>query len=104
MNPGDTKSILIEVDCPCCGAKLRIDPALGKTISHQAPPRRSSAPDLDQAGQLLEEQARRRDAMFAKSADAEKSKSQLLERRFEEALKRSKGEPATRPLRDIDLD
>lgn len=104
MNPEDRKSGLIEVDCPCCGAKLRIDPGLGKTIFHQAPPRRSSAPDLDQARQVLEEQARQRDAMFAKSADAEKSKSQLLERKFEDALERAKDQPASRPLRDFDLD
>lgn len=104
MKQEDPKSGLIEVDCPCCGAKLRIDPALGKTISHQAPPRRANAPDLGQARQLLEDEARRRDALFEKSADAEKIKTQLLERKFEDALKRSKDEPASRPLRDFDLD
>ncbi len=95
---------LIEVACPCCGAALKIDRALGKIISHQAPARPSNAPDLDQARQLLEDQARRRDALFEKSADGEKVKGQLLDRKFEEALKKSKDEPVTRPLRDFDLD
>jgi hypothetical protein len=53
---------------------------------------------------LLREQAARREAIFRQSAADEKSKPQLLERKFEEALKKSKDQPIEKPTRDIDLD
>jgi predicted amidophosphoribosyltransferase len=95
----------INVECPCCGARLVIDPTLRKVIAHEAPPNKhANAPDLDHAALLLREQAEKREAIFRKSTEDEKSKSQLLERKFSEALKKSKDEPITRPMRDIDLE
>ena len=40
----------ILVDCPCCSAKLTIDPVLRKVIAHEEPQRQTNAPDLDRAG------------------------------------------------------
>jgi hypothetical protein len=94
----------VEVVCPCCGARLTIDPALGKVIAHGPPPKHAKAPDLGQATKLLREEAARREALFQQSAEEEKIKSQLLERKFEESMKKSKDEPVKPPLRDIDLD
>ncbi len=95
----------IQLECPCCGARLVIDAVLRKVIAHEAPPpKHTNAPDLDHATSLLREQAERREALFKKSSEDEKSKSQLLERKFSEALKKSKDEPITRPTRDIDLE
>ena len=59
--------------------------------------------DKNGEAQLSREKARREE-MFRKSAEDEKSKAQLLEKKFEEALKRSKDEPVVRPTRDFDLD
>jgi predicted amidophosphoribosyltransferase len=101
----DLKSSSLNVTCPCCGARLTVDPKLGKVVAHEAPPRKpQNAPDLNHAGTLLREQAARREAIFRQSTEDEKSKSQLLERKFEEALKKSKDQPVERPTRDIDLD
>ncbi len=94
----------IQVECPCCGARLVIDAVLRKVIAHEAPTRHTNAPDLDHAASLLREAAERREALFRKSTEDEKSKSQLLERKFSEGLKKSKDEPITRPTRDIDLE
>jgi predicted amidophosphoribosyltransferase len=94
----------LEVLCPCCGARLKIDKALGKVIHHAAPPKHTKPPDIDHATQLLEKEKARREALFKQSSEEEKLKSQLLERKFEEALKKSKDEPVTPPTRDIDLD
>jgi hypothetical protein len=94
----------IQLECPCCGARLVIDPVLRKVIAHEAPPKHTNAPDLDHAAMLLREQAERREAIFRKSTEDEKSKSQLLDRKFSEALKKSKDEPITKPTRDIDLE
>jgi len=94
----------LEVTCPCCGAHLTIDADLGKVLHHTAPAKQAHAPDLDHAAQLLEKEKARREALFQQSTEDAKSKSQLLERKFEEALKQTKDEPITRPTRDIDLD
>ncbi|MGD0695863.1 MAG: hypothetical protein ABSB82_13510 [Terriglobia bacterium] len=94
----------LELTCPCCGARLSIDRELGKVIAHEAPPRVVHAPDFDRASQLLEKQKARREALFTQSAEDEKVKSKVLERKFEEALKKTKDEPITRPDRDFDLD
>jgi len=93
-----------EVVCPCCGARLTIDAGLGKVLHHTPPPKPAKAPDIDHAAQLLEKEKARREALFAQSTEDEKHKSELLQRKFEEALKQRKDEPATPPLRDIDLD
>ena len=91
------------VICPCCNAVLRIDSTLGKVVSHEASPKATNAPDLDRATELLKEQAAHREALFKQSTEDEKVKSQLLERKFQAALEKSKDEPITKPLRDIDL-
>jgi len=93
----------ISVSCPCCGARLVIDAGLRKIISHEPPPRQTRAPDLDRATDLLREQAARREELFRQSSEDEKNKAQVLARKFEEALKKSKGEPVEKPTRDIDL-
>ena len=99
------KNSTLSVTCPCCGAHLSIDAKLQKVIAHEAPPpRHQAAPDLDRVDALLREQAERREAIFRQSAEDEKSKPQLLERKFEEALKKSKDQPIEKPTRDIDLD
>ena len=94
----------ISVECPCCGARLTIDQKLRKVISFDVPPPKRSALDLGQAAALLKEQAVRREAIFKQSTEDMKIQSQLLERKFEEALEKSKEEPVAKPTRDIDLD
>ncbi|MGH9403007.1 MAG: hypothetical protein ACRD2P_12965 [Terriglobia bacterium] len=95
-----------EVTCPCCGSKLTVDSSLG-AIVHSTPPAkhaRVEERDLEHASQLLEKDAAHRDSLFRESMEAQKSKSELLERKFEEALKKGREGPVTPPLRDIDLD
>ena len=99
----DSNSHYIIVTCPCCSAVLRIDSTLGRLVSHEAPPKTTNAPDLDQAAAILKEQAAHREALFKQSTEDEKVKSQLLERKFKAALEKSKDEPITKPVRDIDL-
>ncbi len=94
----------VELECPCCGARLKVDVSLGKVIWHGQPPRKSEAPDIHHSAELLAKEEARREAMFRKSAEDEKTKAQLLEKKFSEALKRSKDEPLVRPSREIDLD
>jgi hypothetical protein len=98
------KNSNISIECPCCGARLTVDEKLRKVVSHEAPPPKRSALDLGQAAALLKEQAERREAIFKQSTEDVKIQSQLLERKFEAALEKSKDEPVKKPTRDIDLD
>jgi hypothetical protein len=53
---------------------------------------------------MLVAYAARRESLFEQSIAAEKGRDDALTRRFEEALKKAKHEPVTRPVRDFDLD
>ena len=99
----ENKGNSYNLECPCCGAKLTVDTKLRKVVSHEAPVRQTDAPDLDHAASLLREQAAKREAIFKQSSEELKIKSQLLERKFEEAFKKTKDQPVTKPTRDIDL-
>lgn len=94
----------IEVQCPCCQAVLTIDLNLGRVIGHEEP-EREDKPDLDLAQKILADEKARREAIFAQSVEAEKSRGDALSRRFEEALRQAREEPAgPPPKRGFDLD
>ena len=93
-----------EVLCPCCQAKLRIDPALRAVLSYEPPPEERSVKDLTEAVKGLKAEAAQRQAKFEESLKAEKGKKDLLDKKFQDALKRTKDTPITKPIRDIDLD
>jgi len=94
-----------EVVCPCCNARLTIDPEVRAILSHEEPPRARTVTDLKKAVEALKGEAGRRQAQFAQSMQAEKEKGKVLDRKFQEALKKAKDEPPSAPpTRDIDLD
>ncbi len=94
----------IEVYCPCCQAKLIVDPELGVVLSHVPPPKPPPSVDLDDTARLLREQAERVEEKFRQSVEAEKIKEDVLARKFAEGLKKAKDQPIEKPLRDFDLD
>ena len=93
----------LEVTCPCCQTLLVIDLNLGRIISHHEP-ERGDKPELTEAQRILAEEAARREAIFQQSVESEKTRGDALSRRFDEALKRARDEPLTKPTRDFDLD
>jgi len=92
-----------EAVCPCCRSTLVIDVGLRRIVRHKEP-EREDKPELNEAQQILADAAARREAMFEQSVSAEKSRSDVLSKRFEEALKQARDEPVTKPQRDFDLD
>jgi hypothetical protein len=93
----------LEVTCPCCQTVLVIDTNLGRVVSHKEPDR-GNKPELSDAQRILAAEAERREAIFAKSVDSEKTRGDALSKRFDEALRQAKEEPVTKPMRDFDLD
>lgn len=93
-----------EVTCPCCQAKLKIDAELGVVISHEPPPRKPLIEDLQEAVKGLSKEAERREELFRQAREAEKNKEKILEKKFEEGMKKAKEEPGKPPPRIFDLD
>jgi hypothetical protein len=81
------------VPCPCCQAKLTIDPELGAVISHEEPPRQRSTADLGSAIDQLKTKSAEREERFKQQMQAEAQKGQLLDRKFQESLKKAKDSP-----------
>jgi len=95
----------IEVACPCCQATLKIDIETRAVISHKVPEKPPAIEDLASAVAKLKGEAGRRDELFRKQFETEKSHGKVLEKKFDELLKQAKENPDTgRPTRDIDLD
>lgn len=101
---GKDRPVSVELECPCCQAKLTVDRELGVVLSHTPPPRPPSSVDLGDTARLLREQAERVEAKFKLSVEAERMKDDVLERKFAEGLKKAKDQPVEKPLRDFDLD
>jgi hypothetical protein len=93
-----------EVLCLCCQARLRVNPELQTVLSHELPPKERTFKDLGQAVIELKTEAAQRQAKFEESLKLEKTKKDLLEKKFHDALKRTKDVPLIKPIRDIDLD
>jgi uncharacterized C2H2 Zn-finger protein len=100
-----TKKNTFDLTCPCCGAVLKIDSDTESVISHVAPVRPKMFNDLDEAAKAMKEQDSRRDSIFRQSIEAQKHASDVLEKKFQEALRKAKESPDTgKPIRDFDLD
>ena len=94
-----------DVTCPCCGAVQKIDASTRAVISHVAPVKPKMFQDMEEAARAMKEQDGRRDSIFRQSVEAQKHASELLEKKFQEALKKAKETPDTgKPIRDFDLD
>jgi len=99
------KSASFEVTCPCCSAVLKVDSATQAVIAHTAAVKPKMFNDIEEAARAMKEQDGRRESIFRQSVEAQKHASDLLEKKFQEALKRAKESPDTgKPIRDFDLD
>ena len=99
------KAPAFEVTCPCCSAMLKVDPETRAVIAHTAAVKPKTFNDIDEAARAMKEQDNRRDSIFRQSIEAQKNASDLLEKKFQEAVRKAKESPDTgKPIRDFDLD
>ena len=93
------------VPCPCCNAKLTVDGELGAVIAHEAPPVVRTVNDLGAAVDVLKSKSAEREERFRKEMEARATgqKSKLLDRMFQEGLKKAKDSPDP-PIKPIDID
>jgi hypothetical protein len=84
---------------------LKVDAATKAVIAHTAKAVPRTFEDLEAAARSMKEQDTRKESIFRQSVEAQKNQGDLLETKFQEALKRAKDTPDTgRPIRDFDLD
>jgi len=96
---------MFEVECPCCQAILKIDPETRTVIAHTIPEKPRPIEDLAAEVAKLKGAGARREEIFQKQFEAEKSHGKVLEKKFDELFKRAKENPdAPPPKRDIDFD
>jgi hypothetical protein len=96
---------MFDVECPCCQAILKIDPDTRAVIAHTIPQKPLPIEDLAAEVAKLKGAGARREEVFRKQFEAEKSHGKVLEKKFDELFKRAKENPdMAPPPRDIDLD
>jgi hypothetical protein len=99
------KKTSFDLSCPCCGALLKVDAETQAVISHVAPVKPKTFNDIEEAARAMKEQDSRRDSIFRQSVEAQKHSADLLEKKFQEAVRKAKESPDTgKPIRDFDLD
>ena len=99
------KSSSFDVTCPCCNAVLKVDTATQAVIAHTAAVKPKMFQDIEEAARAMKEQDNRRESIFRQSVENQKNASDLLEKKFQEAVKKAKESPDTgKPIRDFDLD
>jgi hypothetical protein len=91
------KSQSFVVTCPCCEAKLTIDAELHAVIAHEAPPPKRTTENLGSAFDKLRRQSAEREERFRQQLQNEQQKGKLLDRKFQEGLKRAKDSPDPPP-------
>ena len=91
------------VTCPCCQAKLTVDGELSAVIAHEVPPPKRTADDLGSAFDKLRTQSAEREERFRQQMEAERQKGKVLDRKFQEGMKKAKDSPDP-PRRPFDYD
>lgn len=93
----------LDVRCPCCSTRLLVDAGTGVVLREDRP---KKAPAKSFEAALHEEQSRKAvaDSLFGSALEAQKHEQDLLERKFEEAMKKAAQEPPGKPLGPFDQD
>lgn len=98
-------SDVFEVQCPCCGSTLQVDPETQVVIHYREPEKKPLIEDLHTAVQQLKGEADRRNDVFEKSFASHLSGEKVREKKFEELLKQAKEDKSgSPPKRAFDLD
>lgn len=91
------------VICPCCKAELVIDPVTRSVLHHRPVAAAPPISDLATEVKRLRAAGAEREQAFQRSLDAEKTRGERSNRKFEELLRQAKQSPNSKPLKDIDL-
>ncbi len=91
------KADSFDLECPCCGATLKISPALKAVLSYKEKPKPKTIGDIQEGLSLVKEAEKKREEAFQKSFEQMKSSKDVLAAKFDELLKKAKEEDPTKP-------
>jgi predicted nucleotide-binding protein (sugar kinase/HSP70/actin superfamily) len=86
-----------EVECPCCGATLKVDATVKAVLSHKEKPRQKTIDDISSGLEKLKNAQAEREAAFKKSFEQVKSSKDVLSAKFDELLKQAKEDDPSKP-------
>lgn len=97
---------VINVKCPKCRELLEVDAVSGAVLRHREEVKAKPGEDfLGARLRELEQEKARRAAIVAQGREREKAKQGEFDRLFRKVREESaSGDPAPRPVRDVDLD
>jgi predicted nucleotide-binding protein (sugar kinase/HSP70/actin superfamily) len=96
---------LMEIQCPCCEAKLKVDIVTESVITFEEKKKAPSLEDFEQAVKNLKGEAAKREDAFQKSFAATKNQGDVFNKKFDELLKQAKSNPdSPKPRKAFDLD
>jgi predicted nucleotide-binding protein (sugar kinase/HSP70/actin superfamily) len=99
------KQPAFEIECPCCGATLKIDPVLKAVLSHTEKPAPKSLEDISAGVERLKGAEQRREEAFQKSFEQMRSSKDVLAAKFDELLKKAQQDDPTKlPPKPLGLD
>jgi hypothetical protein len=90
----------LDVDCPCCGTLLKVDPETGTVV--WADKKKAPAKDFDDLVSRVHSQRSVLDEKFARSVQQNRQSKEILEKKFEEAKRRAAADPTKRPPNPFD--
>lgn len=92
----------IEINCPCCGALVVIDPATRAILRFETPkkPLASFEEMLKEVG----ESKKKIDSKLQRALEEQRQREEILEKRFREAMKKAESSDEPLPPKPIDLD
>ena len=101
-----SESPRLTVLCPECKARLKIDAGTGEVLFHKSAKRApASGKDFEKLLAELDEEKSQAEEIFEREVEALKNRDQLLEKKFEEALRNAQESPDEQPPpRPFDLD
>ena len=91
----------IEVICPCCETKLRIDKKSSEVIWEEK--KKKTISSLSDMVKDHDAYQKEQESLFKKRSEVQKDRNRILEEKFREAQK-NVDKSKDVPLRDIDLD
>jgi|KBSMisStaDraftv2_1062788.scaffolds.fasta_scaffold448235_1 hypothetical protein len=92
-----------ETLCPHCHSRLKIDTDVQAIIDFTPSEEPRTFENLEAAMGNLKKNDAERDAKFQIALDSEKSKKDVLQKKFDELFKKAQND-TSKPIRDIDLD
>ena len=91
-----------ELNCPCCGALMVIDPATRVILRFEQPKK-----EMASFGELLKEvgeSKKKSESKLQRALDEQKQRDEILRKKFKEALRKAEESDEKPGPRPIDLD